>query len=216
MYVKTSVIKEGSGAMVRGRHAKSNRISGKVLVVAVALLFLVTAGVGGTLAFIVDKTDSVQNTFTPATVECEVHEYFNGVRKENVRVENTGNVDAYIRVALVVNWRDANDNIYGKQPVDGIDYTMRLSLNTGGWMKNPDDGYYYLVHPATPGYETAPLIISCEPVASKVPEGCRLSVEVIASAIQAQPISTAETAWGVSISDEGYLEFEGAEVSANV
>ena len=207
---------EGSGAMVRGRHAKSNRISGKVLVVAVALLFLVTAGVGGTLAFIIDKTDPVQNTFTPATVECEVYEYFNGIRKENVRVKNTSNVDVYLRAAIVVNWRDADNNIYGKQPVNGIDYTMQLNLNTGGWRKNPDDGYYYLVHPVTPDYTTAPLIISCEPVASKVPEGCRLSVEIIASAIQAQPISTAETVWGVRISDEGYLEIEWAGGSANV
>ena len=142
-------------------------------VALVAILVLLCCAVAGTVAYLVTSTGPVPNTFTPASVTTEVVEEFNGTTKSNVRIKNTGNIDAYIRVAVVANWIDKDGNVYGgATPVAGKDYT--LTPKTGeneNWFQG-SDGYYYCKTAIESGSETPVLIESCaKTTGAEVPEG---------------------------------------------
>lgn len=174
-----------------------------VLVTAIVLLLLVT--VGGTLAYIFTQTPPVENTFTPSKVACAVVEnggtpvtgntVNTGTSKDNVQIKNTGDTDAYIRVALVVTWKNANGNVWAKSPEPGKDYTLVTDLS-GGWTYNDKDGYYYYSEAVAPSHLTSVLIKSCVQ-SGTAPEGYTLSVEIVASAIQAKGmgVTSAVDAW---------------------
>ena len=78
----------------------------KKTVALVALLVLLCCTVAGTVAYLVTSTDPVTNTFTPASVTTEVEEEFDGTTKSDVQIKNTGDIDAYIRAAIIINWAD--------------------------------------------------------------------------------------------------------------
>ena len=92
-------------------------------VALVALLVLLCCTVAGTLAYLVDSTDPVTNTFTPASVSTEVKETFKDGVKSDVKIKNTGNIDAYIRAAVIVNWANDAGEISGT-PVTNADYSI--------------------------------------------------------------------------------------------
>ena len=125
----------------------------KKLTVLVALLLLVTVSVGGTLAWLATQTAPVTNTFTPSHVTTAVDEKTEGGVKSDVKIQNTGDTSAYIRATYVVNWVDANGNIYAAQPVEDIDYTILLNVGfeSAPWTKGTDDGYYYCNTAIDPG-----------------------------------------------------------------
>lgn len=166
-------------------------------VALVAILVLLCCAVAGTVAYLVTSTDPVTNTFTPASVTTQVEEEFNGTTKSNVRIKNTGNIDAYIRTAVIVNWADENGNVYGgATPVAGEDYT--LTLKTGeseNWFQG-SDGYYYCKTSVAPDGSTPALINTCTPVA-KAPESYSLQVTILADGIQSEPSNAVTEAWKV-------------------
>ena len=144
-------------------------------VVLSIILVLSLATAGATLAFLSTKTEPVENQFVEANVTCLVN------RKNDIfNVTNTGNVNAFIRTAIVVNWMDKNGNVRGIAPTDA---DVDIVLNTTDWAIL-DDGYFYYTSPVAPGQDTADLITSIT-LKTTAPEGYSLSVEVIAEAIQA-------------------------------
>ena len=173
---------------------KLNRKKG-ILLLTAAVLILV-CGVGGTLAYLITQTAPVTNTFTPARVTSQVNEpdWEDGdTVKSNVSITNTGNVSAYIRAAIVITWKDAQGNTMPTVPVRDQDYT--LSINTEDWTLNYDDGYYYYNDIVAAGGSTEKLINSCVSNVTYT-DGRRLCVEVIGSAIQAEPTTAVKDAWG--------------------
>lgn len=176
----------------------------KSAVIAAVALAGVLA-VGGTVAWIFDRTDEVENTFQPVEVTCKVNETVTGNTKSDVRVINTGDVDAYIRAAVVVNWAkqadDGSIEIYPEAPAAG-DYAITYDRGADGggtaWAQEGD--YWYYTLPVKPAESTANLILSCSPVEGKAPEGYSLYVEILSSAIQSEPAGAVQEAWGVSIS----------------
>ena len=174
--------------------------SKKTIALLVALLLLLTVGVGTTVAFLIDQTDTVVNTFTPATVSGEIEESFKNDVKENVAIKNIGDVNAYIRATIVVTWKNGND-VYPKAPVAGIDYTITYG---SGWNRG-SDGYYYYPTAVKPGASTTNLIDICQSVPGKTPEGYHLSVEVLSSAIQAEPAKAVTDAWSVNVNADGTI-----------
>lgn len=163
----------------------------------VALVLMIVVGTGTTLAYIIDQSGTVTNVFIPSQVSCAV--------KEDYTVKNTSDVDAYIRAAVVVTWKDdtTNRNVYGKQPVENTDYTIQYNL-TNGWVKGTD-GYYYWTSPVKSEREaannctTGVLIETCElKDGITPPSDYHLSVEIVAEAIQADPFANAEAAWAVT------------------
>lgn len=173
------------------------------LVLVVSVLALVLAVAGGTLAWLTANSGPVTNTFTPAQVTCTVEETFDGTTKSDVKIKNTSNIDAYIRAYVVVTWKDAQGNVYGK-PVKDTDYTIEYATGTG-WDKGSDGYYYYTSPVAANDSLTGVLITKCEPVADKAPAGYDLSVEIIAEAIQSLPTTTVTSVWPVTVDANGAL-----------
>lgn len=189
------------------RRQKAKRVgSGFVL-----LILAVVLAIGGTLAYIIANTVSVENKFTPGEVRCEVLEDpFDKITKSNVRIKNTGNTAAYIRATYVVTWQKDDGTVNGKMPVVGTDYTIVFADNTG-WELIGD--YWYYTSPVAAGGETGVLIASCKLAeGAAVPTGYHLSVEIIASAIQSEPASVVAEKWHVAV-DNGKIT--GAAASAD-
>ena len=144
-------------------------INKKSIIIASVMLLLLVA-VGTTLAYIFTETNPVENTFNPSKVACAVVEnnnpdenradiVLNDSIKTNVQIKNTGDTDAYIRVAVVVNWMSEDGTkVWATKPVKSTDGTQ-----------------YHL------------------------------SIEIVASAIQAKPTSVVTSQWGVTVANDGTI-----------
>lgn len=183
------------------------RINKKVILLAVSLVLILSAAIGGTVAYLIDQTGSITNTFTPAKVTPEIDEKFENNVKNNVKITNTGDIPAYIRVKVVVTWKDAKDNIYGAAPVLGTDYTWQIPGTD--WVKG-SDGFYYYTKPVPAGEKTSILLTDCKPVDGKAPAGYSLSVDIHAQAIQAEPTTAVTSAWNnvTAVGTDGALTVE--------
>ena len=190
--------------MYHGAHVRNDRPKRKVryrvnktLFALLAIVMVIGAVVGTTVAFLVDKTGNVQNTFEYAKVSCEVTETFTGTSKSNVQITNTGTTDAYIRATYVVNWVDAQGNIVASVP-EGYRYTLTENPY-GEWTKASGDGYFYYLKPVAPKASTPGSLLNCTVTYPDNNPEYTLSVKILATAIQSNPVSAAEGAWGISI-----------------
>lgn len=159
----------------------------RTAVLLIAVLLLITTAVGSTAAFLVTKTEPVEESFAYAQVSCQV--------TDALAVQNTGTAQAYIRASYAVNWLDVDGYIAAAAP-EG--YSCGLLENQDDWTEG-GDGYFYYPYPVAPGSE-APSLLTCSPSYPEDPE-YTLSVEVVAEAIQSTPAEAAEEAWGVTVSD---------------
>lgn len=155
-----------------------------------AVIVLLAGAVGGTWAFLVAQSEPVQNNFTYAHVRCTIDEKFENGVKSDVKIQNTGDIPAYIRARIVVTWKDASGNV-SAVPVKDSDYTMTMGT---GWTKGTD-GYWYCNTAVDAGGETPVLITKCEKKGN-APKDYNLSVEILADAIQSEPASAVTEAWG--------------------
>lgn len=147
----------------------------------VALILILVVGAGTTLAYIVDMSGPLSNIFSPSNVACAVN--------DDKSIKNTGDVDAYIRAAVVMTWKakDNSGNVYGQKPactLNGIGAKWTLG----------SDGYYYYTEPIEAGESTNALFTGYT-VSDTAPTGYALSIEIVAEAIQADPFANEEAAW---------------------
>lgn len=157
-----------------------------------AVIVLLAGAVGGTWAFLVAQSEPVQNNFTYAHVSCKIDEKFDGTTKSDVKIQNTGDIPAYIRARIVVTWKDANGNVSSTVPVKNTDYT--IAFNTTDWTQQ--GGYWYCKTAVNPNGFTPELISECKKTANaNAPKGYDLSVEILADAIQSEPASAVKEAW---------------------
>ena len=106
----------------------------RILLVALCVVLVAALAIGGTVAWLTASSDAVTNTFTPGDVTVEIKETVKNNIKKSVQIKNTGNVDAYIRVAVIVNCTDASGNvIMGTLP--------KWTPNSANWQRVGD--YYY-------------------------------------------------------------------------
>ena len=172
------------------RRRSARRHGGRPLALLLALILVVGAAAGGTLAWLTQTTETENNNFSYGTVSCAIKENFDGTTKSNVTVTNTGNTPAYIRAACIVNWVDAQGNIVANVPAE---YSYSLSIPETGWTLGKD-GYYYYNGVVAPDATTTGSLLTCT---SSAPAGgeYKLSVKVIASAVQATPSTAVNEAW---------------------
>ena len=180
------------------------RINKKVILLAVSLVLILSAAIGGTVAYLIDQTGSITNTFTPANVTPRIDEKFpNQSVKNDVKITNTGDIPAYIRVKVVVTWKDEHGNVYGAAPVLGTDYTWTMPKNSKWFLKG---GFYYYSEPVAAQGTTEILFTGCKLMDGvKAPEGYSLSVDIHAQAIQAEPANAVTEAWDVTVGADGTL-----------
>lgn len=171
-----------------------------VLVAAVAVIIAGTAG--ATLAYLSHQS-GLTNRFQIAEVSTEIEEEFDGTTKSNVKIENIGDVPAYIRAAVIIGWEDAEGNplIDEEAPKENTDYTIEMNLNSssaeGKWVL-ANDGYYYYTMPVAGGGETENLINQCKDINLQAHKqaGKYLVVDIAAQSIQAEPAAAVLDAWG--------------------
>ena len=188
------------------------------------LAVLCTAGV--TAAFLKQETDPVVNTFTPGSVTPSIVETCSDREKSGVSIQNTGNSDAYIRVAVVGNklatgsvasWSDYKDKIVGPLDVDGnIDYKNGEGEEPR-WFSY--GGYYYWTGIVPAGKFTEELLKS--PIVLYADENEMVTINnqvtILTEAIQAKgqdsegkrPVTKA---WGIEVDkNTGNLKYPGSD-----
>lgn len=172
----------------------------RMTTVVLSTILVLTLGIGGTLALLVDKTDSITNTFTPAQVSCHVTEDFEKNTKSNVNVVNDSNITAYIRVKLVTyRVNDNGDHIGGTAEIPEFD------LGTG-WFEH--NGYYYYSYPVAAGEWPKEALIDSdgiELIKYTDADGGKQVIEVMAEAIQSVPTSVVAENWKVNVGTDGTL-----------
>lgn len=141
----------------------------------IAVVALLVAAVGGTVAYLVTNTSPVVNTFTPATVDTEVTDTVKGNTKSDVTIANKSNIPVYMRVAVVANWYKD-----GKVVAPWNDYD-NLGVNSTNWTLTGD--YYYYNGTVAAGAEVK---LFDSYTASDGPDGAHLEMDIISQVIQAE------------------------------
>lgn len=180
-----------SGSPRADRPAASRRAGGskKPLTLFVALVLLLTLAVGGSLAWLVSD-DKVQNTMVPGNVPIKIEEVIDGTTKTSITIQNTGNIDAYIRVAVVSNAVDKEGNVIAGTSSNTI------NANSTDWQFL--GGYYYYKGTVAPGNAVELLDGEKADFTGREINILAESIQVL-GVIEGKPAS--QVAWGVVYSD---------------
>lgn len=185
---------------------KKRHLAPFVVILAVAAL---VATIGGSMAWLTDKSDkNLVNTFTPADVKVKVVEAFDDNKKTSIAVENTGDADVYVRVALVSNWgnmitkSDSEDEwvVCGDGSHEHRTFAFDDTTLGAGWVKIRE--YYYYTTPVKPGEANATgnlLPVGKTIEVSGENDGCKQQVTVLVQAVQAEPATAINQAWGIAL-----------------
>lgn len=149
-----------------------------ILLIAMVVVLL-TVTVSGTLAYLMDVSGEVVNTFAPSKVTCKVVEdgwSDDSETKSRVQIENTGDTEAYIRAAVVANWCDDEGRV-----IASYDPTITPGDN---WIKDGD--YYYYSLKVSAGKLTGNLLKEPITTPKTAPANAsHLEVTIVCQAIQA-------------------------------
>lgn len=169
-------------------------------ILLVILLIASLALCGTVFAYMFRQTEAKNNQFIPAEVSCEVKEAFDGTdKKTSIKVQNTGNIKAYLRVSFVSYWVDSSGNVVSKPSV-----MPSFEIKDGWIKKSPTEDVYYYTKPVAPTQSTDELLNSN--ITLTVDENGYLQVvDVFAEAIQSTPKDAVEGSWGVSIDSNGNI-----------
>ena len=163
-------------------------ISRKSVILFVLVLAILAGAIGGTYAYITVKSNPVVNTFTVADSDVTIVEQVDGSTKKSIKLQNTGDVPEYVRVAVVGYYVDEDGNLI-------VPWNESIALATG-WEKVGD--FYYCKVPVGIGEFTPELLqkpIEC----SSLPDGAvSLVIDVLAQAVQSEPAEAVTEAWGYS------------------
>ena len=175
--------------------------TGRVTAIVMATVLLLALAIGGTVAWLSTKSAPITNTFLPSQVACKVTEDFdsNTGEKTNVNVENTGDIDAFIRVKLVTyRTNNAGEHIGGTATLP----PFRLGKN---WEEYK--GYYYYTLPVAAGGRPEANLTDSMTLTKDYQDadGGHQAIDVMAEAIQSVPEAAVKDAWGLSIDKNGNL-----------
>lgn len=177
-----------------------NGSGGRKTALILSLCLIFALAVGTTFALLKANTDPVTNTFTAAKSGTHIDEELEGSQKTSIKVQNTGTAVSYVRVKLVMNWVDDDNNVSATPVNITVDYD-----NTN-WFEQ--DGIYYYKMPVAPDGKTENLLKADSPITEPAdkPAGCHLEVTVLAESIQAAPSTAVEGAWtAVKVGSDGSL-----------
>ena len=134
--------------MKRGNHSKSRASKGLVMLLALVLVFGVA--VGGTIAWLTDKTDTVTNTFTTSGIEVTIAETEgtgdglnksyqmipgHTIKKDPTVTVKANSEDCYVFIKV--------------EKTNGVDNYLDYSINSGWTELEKDSGVYYHVFTKT-------------------------------------------------------------------
>lgn len=174
-----------------------NGSGGRKTALILSLCLIFALAVGTTFALLQAKTEPVTNTFTAAKSDIKIDEDVTGGQKKSIIVKNTGTAVSYVRVKLVMNWVDDNDNVSATPVNITVNYDNTNWFEQGGI-------YYYKMPVAANGGETTNLLQEGAPITEPAdkPAGCHLEVTVLAESIQAAPSKAVTESWNVQVDTE--------------
>lgn len=202
-----------NGAPAHKSHGGKRVLGGSrgtaMTLLSLALVLLLS--VGGTLAWLTARTETITNTFQLANFNIDIEEKFDNSIKSDVCVKNTSDVPVYIRVALVPTWVDrATGDPVGKQAslndltIDwGPEGGSEIAAAPGNdWIRIGD--YWYYTTPVAKDASTKNLIDTAT-IEYEANSTEYLRLEVMADAIQAEPVKAVTEAWGVTVDGNGTI-----------
>lgn len=135
----------------------------------ISILLVAVLMIGGTIAYLVQGSNEVSNTFQVADPGTSVvEEGDSSAEHKTAKVQNTGNVPVYVRaIAVVVSAEDS-------PAVNAED--MTIGYNTEKWTYDETDGYYYYKEILPVGETTAPLFTGVTDI--EAPENANFSIQV--------------------------------------
>lgn len=147
----------------------------KSILLLTLMVAVIMGTIGGTVAYLVTSTDPVKNVFTPSEVTTEIEEKVDDGRKSKIIVKNTGDVDVWVRVAIIGNY------VKDGQVVGAWNGTV--SYNSTKWTEG-EDGYYYYSEVVKVGSQTENLLSEGISFETR-DDGSHLEITVIHQSIQA-------------------------------
>lgn len=163
---------------------KINGLKKSIIPLSILMLACVTFTTSLTVAKFISNANVMSNSFNPAdSIDPTVYKTVENGEIKDVYV-NVGNTKypVYVRAVIVFTWVNDSDTYYVKPIVD-VDY--QIMLNASDW-RYESDGFYYHQSKVESGKNTNVLIRSCKQLeTANVPDGYRLSVEVITETVQA-------------------------------
>ncbi len=182
---------------------KMNRV--KALLAVAMIAVLLTAAIGGTVAWLSTKTNAVENVFTPAEVKIDIEEEVEDGVKTEIVIKNVADqvkgIPAYVRVSISGNY--VNDSTGAIEKAWSVPDDLGLGTD---WLKIGN--YYYYAKPVAVGDSTSNLIGNNEvriKEDAQTVEGAHLEVTVLAQAVQSEPTSVVANEWGVALDASGNI-----------
>lgn len=178
---------------------KKRKLSSLILI---GSLIMLVAVCGTVFAYMFRQTEYEDNQFTPAEVSCEVHEVTNAdvTEKSGIKIENTGNINAYLRIRFVSYWVQITGD--GSAEIVAKASTMPQFTLAAGWLEGSNDTYYYQ-SPVAPGEMTGEMLSSTMILTEE--DGWLQVVEVFAEAIQSKPETSVVSSWNVDLDANGNI-----------
>lgn len=169
------------------------------------------------VAYMVHQNQTIQNQFIPGNVECCVKENFQSDIKTSVTVENTGNIDAYVRLKVVSYWEDSKGYVVGRSSPE-ILFGNGWSYNTDQWLYDSNEQTFYYKKVLAAGQTTEDLLeltgsfqgIHLEKkveIWDNITYTYHPVIEFIAEAIQSQPSESPIPVenWGITLDNNGNI-----------
>lgn len=169
--------------------------SGKPATLLLSLLLIFGVVACGTLSYIFVSSVILNNSLKVVSVSSEVVETFDRTTKSNTKIKNTGDIDAWIRVAIVPTWEVYENNIFKAVNESANLGDLNISINTSSWFER--NGFYYCKTKVAPNESTPVLINSASVRTNSVGylAGYQMNLQILCEAIQAEPETTVTNAW---------------------
>lgn len=188
------------------------KLNRKLLFLLLTAFLLANATV--VYAYTMQHTQDLVNTFLPARVDSEVVEEFDGEEKSEIKIQNTGNVEAYLRMKIITYWQDSKGNIVAIPPEP-----LAIDYDEDHWFLQ--DGYYYYKHPVPADGVTFYNLLDDKATISletytpnnddendgedndDVTYTYYPVVEIVSEAFQSRPAHAVQSNWGVTVGSNG-------------
>ena len=190
------------------------------LSIIIVCAILIVASVSVAVAYMIVRSHEITNSFVPAKIDCQVLEtetkIDDVVTKISVRAQNTGNVDAYIRVRVVTYWEDSKGNPVARTSPINEFFGGDWKFNDAAWIYDATNQTFYHKAPVGANDFTAELLkldsgfkgITLEPedvLQGSVTFTYYPMVEFIVEGIQDAPDTAVIESWGVTLDGNGHI-----------
>ena len=172
----------------------------KIYVVIALTILISFTYVSSTFSYLTwTNDDPLKNIFKIGKPGLEIDEDFNGDKKENITVDNTGNTSVYVRVNITSTLIDENCNPEEECTIYPGAIKANFNLDQDKWILI--DEYYYYRNILEPNSST-PDLLNGGSIKNQKNPGMKLKVDVLAQSIQSEPKEIVSEKWKVKIEND--------------